>query len=318
MFRSTKTVLVTAALLAATLPALGQSRIEREFDLAPGGELVLDADQGSVEVQGSGSSGARVVISSRSLDIEDKFDVSMSLSGGRLSIRVDRKGSGKWFNWGRGGGLKFEIQVPRDTRVDIDTSGGSIVAEDLDQPARLDTSGGSIVARQIRGSLLADTSGGSIVAEEIDGDVTADTSGGSISIEQVRGDVVADTSGGSITISEVTGKSTADTSGGSITLDEIGGYVYADTSGGSIEINFSANNYAGGEASTSGGGIRVNIDPTANLDLDAVASGGSVIANVPITVRGKVSKSSLKGKIGGGGALLKLRTSGGKIRIEPR
>ena len=41
------------------------------------------------------------------------------------------------------------------------------------------------------------------------------------------------------------------------------------------------------------------------------------LSNVPITVRGKVSKSTLRGQLGSGGDLLKLRASGGKVRIEP-
>jgi hypothetical protein len=47
-----------------------------------------------------------------------------------------------------------------------------------------------------------------------------------------------------------------------------------------------------------------------------VASGGSVTVNVDVTVRGKVEKSTVQGKIGGGGSLLKLRASGGRIRVE--
>jgi hypothetical protein len=43
-----------------------------------------------------------------------------------------------------------------------------------------------------------------------------------------------------------------------------------------------------------------------------------VTFDVPVTVQGKVSKTSVKGKIGSGGQLLKLRTSGGGIKIKAR
>jgi len=311
MFKFIKPILVIA-ILALTLPALAGTRIEREFDFS-GGELVLDTDVGSVTVSGTSGSTARVVITSRGEDIEDRFDVEFSHTGDRIEINVEKKGRSKWFNFGRDG-LKFEIEVPGDTEIDIDTAGGSIVAEDLDREARLDTSGGSIVARGIGGELIADTSGGSILAENIDGDVNADTSGGSITVERVRGKVIADTSGGFISISDVTGDASADTSGGSISIEDVGGYVYGDTSGGTIDVTFTSGNYRGGELSTSGGSIRVHIDSGANLDIDAIASGGSVCSGIEFN--GTKTKTSMRGKIGSGGASLKLRTSGGKIRLE--
>jgi len=321
MFAENQRLGATAALLllTASLPALAGSRIEREFELRPGGELIVDTDNGSVQVEGVSGSKATVLITSRSDDMESRYDFQFSSDPGRLEIDVERKGKlRKMFDWGRGGNLKFVIRVPTDTAVNLDTAGGSIKAYDLGQEAILDTSGGSITAERIRGDLLADTSGGSIVAEDIDGDVEADTSGGSISIHGVRGDVSADTSGGSIKISDVTGEVSADTSGGSIIIDGVGGHVSADTSGGSIEVTFLAGNSSGGELATSGGGILVYIDPEVNLEVDAVASGGSVEFNIPITVQGRISKSTVRGKIGSGGAMLRLRASGGKIRINPR
>ena len=66
------------------------------------------------------------------------------------------------------------------------------------------------------------------------------------------------------------------------------------------------------------GGVRFlfGMDASANLDLDALASGGSVTTG-DFAVKGKITKSHVQGTIGGGGAKLVLRTSGGGIRIEP-
>jgi len=315
-----RTIIVAAAVafVLAALPTLAGSRIEQELELAPGGSFTLDTDVGTVEVVGSSRTGARVVITSRSDDLESRFDFSFESSGGVAEVRCEKKGSkSSWFSWGRGQSVKFEIEVPHQTEVDIDTAGGSITAESIDGDVRLDTSGGSIVAENIGGEVVADTSGGSIAIEDVDGDVNADTSGGSIAIDSVRGDVRADTSGGSIAIEGVTGDINADTSGGSIAIDGAEGHVKADTSGGDVEVRFAPGNSSGGTLSTSGGSIRVYVDPSVNLDIDASASGGSVVSNVPVTVQGKVGKSTLRGRLGGGGDPLKLRASGGKIRIEP-
>jgi len=303
-------------LLAA--PALSETRIEKNFDLAPGGRLIVDTEAGSVTVTGGSGSECRVLITSSREDLDDKIDFSFEQSAGEVRIIGKRKGKNWLGNWSFKGKLLIAIEVPERTEVDLDTSGGSLDVESLEGDVRLDTSGGGIRVTRVRGEVLADTSGGGITIREIVGDVNADTSGGGIHIEDVDGAVRADTSGGGITIRDVTGDLVADTSGGSIDVSGAGGKVEGDTSGGSIDVEFVAGNFEGGSLSTSGGGIRVTLDADASLELDASTSGGTVRSDLPITVRGVIDKHSLKGTLGGGGATLKLRASGGGIRIQER
>ena len=52
------------------------------------------------------------------------------------------------------------------------------------------------------------------------------------------------------------------------------------------------------------------------LDVDAHTSGGKVIFDLPITVHGSNSRNELRGELNGGGPLLKLRSSGGSIKLH--
>lgn len=314
----TKTTItsVALALVLMAVPADAGSRIEREYELAPGKSFTLDTDIGSVVVSGTSRSGARLVITSRSEDLLSRFELEVDESDGNLEISFEKKGPRSWMSMGRGESLKFEIEVPSRTRIKIDTAGGSIIADNFEAEVRLDTSGGSISAKNISANLNADTSGGSITVENVRGDVNADTSGGSIVIQKVTGDVLADTSGGSIVIEDTDGDIDADTSGGSIAIQNAGGHVIGDTSGGSIAVSFRAGNDAGGDLSTSGGGVGVTLDPSINLTIDAEASGGRVVADIPLRVKGTISKSRVQGDLGSGGNILKLRASGGKVQIE--
>lgn len=313
------TILTATVLFAAGLPAWSGSRIERTFALGSGGELIVDTEVGGVTVVGIQGSEAHVVVTSRNDDIESDFKFDFVESPGRLEIKIDKRGSGisRWFGWTKGGGLKLEIEVPSDTRVDVDTAGGAIEVASIDRDVRLDTSGGGIRARHVGGNVDADTSGGGIEIEDVDGDVVADTSGGGIDVRRVRGSVNADTSGGGIRISDIGGDIDADTSGGGIEITGAAGSVRADTSGGPVEVAFTRGNASGGSLSSSGGGVTVRLDPAAGLDLDASSSGGSVVSNVEVAIRGRVSRNSIQGRIGGGGAQLKLRSSAGSIHIEP-
>ena len=304
-------------ILAGGLPARADTHIERKLTLAPGGSFVLDTDTGSVELVGGSGSGATVDITASRDDFESLFEVEFDEGAAGVVVRVTKRE--KFSNWFRSSGsTRFKIEVPQDTRIDIDTAGGSIEVQDISNQAHLDTSGGSIRAKGIRGPLSADTSGGSIQVDDVDGDVSADTSGGSITVRGVRGAVRADTSGGGITVEGVTGDVDADTSGGSIKISDAGGRVRAETSGGPIRVSFASGNAAGGSLSTSGGGITVELDPSVGLDIDASASGGSVDVDIPVMVKGTVSRSALSGKIGGGGETLRLRSSGGGVNIVPR
>ena len=72
--------------------------------------------------------------------------------------------------------------------------------------------------------------------------------------------------------------------------------------------------------STSGGDVSVTVDKAAAFQLDASTSGGRVRADgLTITLDGGgAGRSHLSGKVNGGGPLLKLRTSGGDIKVEPK
>ena len=60
------------------------------------------------------------------------------------------------------------------------------------------------------------------------------------------------------------------------------------------------------------------LDPAVALEIDASSSGGAVDCDLPLTVRGKIGRDDIHGTLNGGGALLKLRSSGGGIEIGQR
>ena len=67
--------------------------------------------------------------------------------------------------------------------------------------------------------------------------------------------------------------------------------------------------------SSSGGSVRTELDPSAKVSIDASASGGGVNSDLPVTIQGKIDRNSLRGEMNGGGPTLRLRSSGGGVRI---
>jgi len=297
---SFKVLLTGSTLFAAVVMALPvhAQDIEQEFDVQPGGRLNIISDAGPITVRSWDQNQVRVRVINH-----EAYEVSVEQSGNEVRVVAeDDRGRSR---------IRFEVQVPREFNLELDTGGGSIEVDDMLGNVYADTSGGSItVGRVENGDVVADTSGGRIeVTEVINGDVTADTSGGRIEIGNVIGDVDADTSGGSINIGDVDGDVIADTSGGNIEVGEVTGDVELDTSGGSIRAG-----YANGRmtADTSGGNItlegsdRLLIADTSGGTIRIRRSGGPVEVD---TSGGNIYLGPINGYI-------EADTSGGSIDAE--
>lgn len=284
--------------IAMAAPAFAATRIERELPLDAGGKVEVDTDAGSVSVRGAGRSGVRVVVTSKSDDLEAYWDFRFESNAGVVRVVAERKDEYRR-GYSKVPSPTFELEVPERATVAVETAGGSVRVASLEGAVKVDTAGGNIDVVDVRGDAALDTAGGGIDVRNLDGALTADTSGGSIRVERVSGDASLETSGGSIEVVEA------------------GGRVDAETSGGSIDVAFSKGNAKGGSLETMGGGIHVAVDPSIGLDISASTMGGSVSTNLPVTVQGTGKKSSLQGKLGSGGAALKASTMGGSIRIDP-
>lgn len=284
----------------AAAPAAADFRREQKLALAPGGQLLVDAAGGSVTVTGGATEGATVVITSTRDDVEDRYSFELTSEPGRARVISRRKSNGgsQGLNWNSSGNLHFDVRVPRQTRVDLKSSGGGI---------RLSGVAGDAKVR---------SSGGGLHIADVNGDIDASSSGGGVEVKQVRGDVTAESSGGGIDIANVSGNVDASSSGGGVHVDGVGGRVTAESSGGPVSAVLAAGNTAGGSLSSSGGGVRVAIAPDARLSIDASSSGGSVSCELPVQRQGKESRTSLRGDLNGGGPVLRLHSSGGGIRIE--
>ena len=302
---------LAAALSAA--PLLADNRLEKDLKLEPGGSFSIETDAGKVVLTGSNDSGVHIVVTSRHKDLDEMLTFRFNEGAGSASVVARRKHRLNLFS-GWHDNVEWQIRVPAQTRVSIDTSGGAIEVSGLRDGVRLETSGGGIHVRDQIGSVECHTSGGGITLSEVKGTVKAETSGGGVHAKAIDGPIHAESSGGSIELEGVTGDIDADTSGGGIRIAEAGGKVRADTSGGGIEATFARGNSSGGSLETSGGGIDVTLDPSADLSIEA--SGNAVRTDLPLRVHGEISHGRLSGSLGKGGNTLRLHTSGGSVRIQ--
>lgn len=249
-----KAALPFAAIALAYSFATSAENIEQQMDVPMGGTLDLRTDAGSIEVRTHNQPYAVIEVDVRGRDQED-FEVVTQMRGDTLEVIGEVESN----NWNRSLQVKFEITVPEDFNIEVDTAGGSISIDDLEGNIDARTSGGSIQVGEVHGEVELHTSGGSIKTEAIYGPLNAHTSGGSIRAtfaEQLTEDASLETSGGSITaylIKDIQVDINASTGGGSVRTDfDIDGRVKKQSIKG--EIN------GGGpelDLHTSGGSVNI-------------------------------------------------------------
>lgn len=271
--------------------------VERTFNVADGGLLVIDADHGNVRLN-SGTSGkihVRVQRKPRGGADPEDYEVTFKQERNRISII----GTNTIRNSGRNGvSVDFVVTVPHRFNVDAETAGGNISVDDMDGRVKLNTSGGNLSLGRITGQ------------------VDAHTSGGNVSLDGSNANVVVNTSGGNIKLGRVGGTVRATTSGGNISVDEVNGEITAKTSGGQIVARLARQPKADCLLRTSGGSITVYLADNVAVDLEAETSAGHVETDVEVAAIGRIKKDRLHGKINGGGPRLELDTSAGDVRIK--
>lgn len=141
------------------------------------------------------------------------------------------------------------------------------------------------------------------------------TSNGEIRISEIDGGARVTTSNGPIRVTNLNGRLEATTSNGRIEASGLGEEAILRTSNGAIDLTFA--NFRGKpiEASTSNGAITVRLAGRVNADLRATTSNGRVSSDYDVTTRGSLEKNRLEGRIGEGGAPIRLSSSNGAIRI---
>jgi len=290
---------IAGLLLIAAGPLLADEKKEfdRTFTATAGGLLTVIADGADISVTATDSSQVVVhMVAKGSRKELDALKLSADQTPDGVSVEMRRPDKGL-FNLGSWRSSEFiEVTVPRNYRVDAKTSGGDVRIDSTTGAARLRTSGGDLAVRQLKGDLNGHTSGGDVTLDDVEGAIEVKTSGGNIRATTVRGDVDASTSGGDVRLTGVDGRILASTNGGDVKCELVG-----------------ANR--GISASTSGGDIELTMPADTRGALDAESTGGSITTDFPVSTT-RHEQHRLSGDINGGGDSIRVRTSGGSIKLN--
>ena len=293
---------LAAAVLAAVLAAgcgdiiigadLGKyvEREEKHFSTSGGKAAVeLSTFDGSIEVRPWDKPEVQVIIEKRARDkaAADDIDIRAEQTGDHIVIEVKARKSdhrGMNLGWNLSRSAKLIVSMP---------ASADLIAKSGD---------GSIDVERITGRVEMRSGDGSIRAHDVGGDVTAHSGDGSIRIDGANGALNVDTGDGSIVLAGKLSGVRARSGDGSVTVRAETG----STSGADWDI------------STGDGSVTLELPDGFGAELDAHSGDGGIrMHDITVSkVSGEIRRNTVRGQIGSGGRMVRVRTGDGSITLK--
>jgi beta-lactamase regulating signal transducer with metallopeptidase domain len=300
------------------------SLFEKTISAKSGEVLMLDLKTGgNVTVRGWDQEQVRVRARLSGEDWRDtRVTVERSMGGVRLSSDFDGRANS------RSTRHSFEIWVPRQMSLDLQSSGGSLALTDVTGEFRGQTGGGSVVIEGASGSAHLSTGGGNVRVTNSTLEGTVSTGGGEVIIANVAGGLRATSGSGPVIHAPGIVEGTSNAVGG------FGSNVTTATTSGGIgggvsnAVTVTSSGLGGGFGRNSGvsGGVGGGIGRTISTNVD----GGTITSlGVTTNITASTSEGMLRGMSGGyamskaGGSIevteapngAQLRTGGGNVWV---
>ena len=271
------------------------------YPLQSGGRLDLNNTNGSVEITGWDRntidvSGTKFASSEDRLrDVHIKVDVS----GNTASIVTESPGNFLHGSYG----ARYTIRVPREITLGrVQTTNGSVSAEDLQGGGHVESTNGRISMARDSGDYRIQTTNGSVQFEECTGIERAETTNGSINGRVREGAVDARSTNGSI---DVTIEKPRDNQ--AIRTSTVNGHIMLALT------EFHANPV---NAETTHGGVTLRLPANTDARVSVESTLSSITSEIALKSTEEMSKHRLAGLLGNGGPLISASTTTGSIRLE--
>jgi hypothetical protein len=266
-----------------------RSREERRFPVKGVTDINLTTFDGPVDVRGWDRDEVFIEIEKRGREKEavDQIEVIAEQRGNKVTLEARQPG-GKRYAFGMlttmSRSAKLIASVPSSSNITVHTGDGAISIERVKGRIELRTNDGNITGLDLVGDLLARTDDGAVRLNSLDGRCDVVTADGPITLDG-RFDVIR-----------------ARTDDGSVTVKVLPGSKVNET----------------WSVATGEGNAILYFPDGMNADLDAESHEGQTRVDqaLKIQVDGAVAKRMLRGTLGEGGSMVRVRTSDGHIYFK--
>jgi hypothetical protein len=262
-------------------------REEKRFILKGTPDVHLTTFDGAIEVQSWDRPEVLVEIEKRGATKEavDALQITQNQDGNRIELEVKPPTRESFRGFYHTASAKLIVSVPRDT------------------------------------NLIARSGDGSIQVERVSGRIDLHTGDGSIRATDVSGDLTVNTGDGSISVSDATGRLDVETGDGGVAVSGRLTRLKVHTGDGSITYRASSDSRMteDSEITTGDGSVTLYLPDGFDAELDAHTGDGTIRNDLQIQSAGSSEerRRTLRGRMGEGGKLLRIRTGDGTIRLRP-
>jgi DUF4097 and DUF4098 domain-containing protein YvlB len=277
----------------------GLTRIDTTVRLDRGGAVDLSLISGKIRVTGWDRPDVKISASIESGRLE--FEANSSRV--RLSVDDDSY-DGRRHNHNNVGDARYDVSVPRGSRLILEAVSGDIVASGSQGEIEATSVSGDVTVSDGVGSVSAEAVSGSVAVARVKGELRTETVSGELRAEDVTGDTEASSVSGDIRLIRVQSKDVrTETVSGSIvytgTIEPAGRYSYESHSG----------------------TIRLNIPKGAGAQFSVETFSGELSTDFPVTLPPSGRRRGSDGgrvefTIGDGRARVTAQTFSGEIVIN--
>jgi len=223
-------------------------------------------------------------------------------------------------------GIRFGALTAEGVRGDIVVRGAhaELRAADVAGRAELETSFARIHVARVGGDVRATAKNGDITAEDVAGGLYAETTHAGVTLDRVDGPVQASADHGNVEGRGLARGARLRSTAGEVSLDGFAGPVEVEVDHGSAHLSPRAALAAPLTVSASTGEVHLDVPDGSRFDLDAESRRGELRTDVPGLAAAETEREHgrgrrLSGKLGGGGALVRLRADGDVVlEAKPR
>ncbi len=297
-----------------------EGSFERALSVSGPVDLEVATGAGSITIRAGSANTVRVIGEIRARDTsrqqaEEKAryiaaNPPIEQTGNRIRIGHISKSE-----YRRNVSISYMIETPQETSVRANTGSGRQEIEGVRGPVEADTGSGSIRVVDVGEEVDAHTGSGNIEVVSAGKGLEAGTGSGSIRARRISGSVKLGTGSGNISVEQVgEGDAALESGSGTIEASGVRGALGAETGSGRIAVTGTP--LGEWSVETGSGGVTLRLDSDVGCTLDLKANSGSVNVRPSLTETNIVSRKEVRGKIRGGGPLVRVRSGSGNITLE--
>jgi DUF4097 and DUF4098 domain-containing protein YvlB len=273
------------------------ARIDTVVPLEPHGTVDLSLISGRMHVTAWERAEVKVVASIEEGDGRLRFNASRS----KVSLDIE-SGDGRRRRGNNGGDARYEVTVPRGSRLVLEAVSGDIVAAGVGGEVEANSVSGDVTVSDATSEVDVESVSGSVRASAITGTLRAHSVSGNVSVENAAGNVEAETVSGRILLDGIKSRSVR-------TESVNGNMTYTGSVDPSGRYTFEAHS----------GTIRLNLPDNVGAVFSVETFSGDIDSDFPVTMQpgqGRNREGRFEFTVGDGKARISAETFSGKIIIN--